>query len=96
MHLTALSDAQVLGHDVLVNATGFGSKYLKDVQDRDIELVGGQTLLVKSNHNKMFSRDDSEGYTYAIPRGDGTMILGGCRTPNARYLLIPNLRSTKG
>ena len=55
--LDSLSDARSLGHDVLINATGVGSKTLRDVRDGDVEMVRGQTILVKSDYNKLFMRD---------------------------------------
>ncbi|KAF9890101.1 hypothetical protein FE257_006262 [Aspergillus nanangensis] len=83
MHLNALSDASHLRHDVLINATGIGSKFLSDIADQDVELVRGQTLIVKSDYQKMFMHDNGKDYTYAIPRMDGTVILGGIRQPDS-------------
>ncbi|CAG8022695.1 unnamed protein product [Penicillium olsonii] len=79
MSLESLSDARDLGHDVLINASGFGSLKLKDVQDMDVEMVRGQTMVVESNYNKIFMYDTSRTYTYVLPRLDGTVILGGTR-----------------
>ncbi|KAH8428356.1 FAD-dependent oxidoreductase [Aspergillus melleus] len=79
MDLKSLSDACELGHDILVNATGFGSLKLQDVQDQDLEMIRGQTVVVKSNYDKLFMHDTGETYTYAIPRLDGTVVLGGTR-----------------
>lgn len=77
----SLSDARNLGHDVLINATGFGSKTLKDVNDSDVEMIRGQTMLVKTDYNKYFMRDDGKSYTYVIPHLNGTAIIGGIRQP---------------
>ncbi|CAG7925231.1 unnamed protein product [Penicillium olsonii] len=79
MNLESLSDARDLGHDVLINASGFGSLKLKDVQDVDVEMVRGQTMVVESNYNKIFMYDTGRTYTYVLPRLDGTVILGGTR-----------------
>ena len=79
MELKSLSDACQLGHDVLVNATGFGSLKLRDVQDQGLEMIRGQTVVVKSNYDKLFMHDTGETYTYVIPRLDGTVVLGGTR-----------------
>ncbi|KAK5086229.1 hypothetical protein LTR70_000015 [Exophiala xenobiotica] len=79
MNLSSLSDACSLGHDVLVNATGFGSLTLADVLDEDVDMVRGQTMVVRSDYNKLFMRDSGDRYTYAIPRLDGTVVLGGVR-----------------
>ncbi|KAM5341732.1 hypothetical protein ACJ41O_014763 [Fusarium nematophilum] len=79
LSLDSLSDARFLGHDVLINATGNGAKFLADVKDEDMEMVRGQTIIVRHSYTKYFMRDDGENYTYAIPRLDGTVILGGVR-----------------
>lgn len=79
MNLNSLSGACSLGHDVLVSATGFGSLTLADVLDEDVDMIRGQTLVVKSDYNKLFMRDSGDTYTYAIPRLDGNVVLGGVR-----------------
>lgn len=79
MDLKSLSDARKLGHDILVNATGLGSLRLQDVQDQDLEMIRGQTVVVKSSYNKLLMHDNDQTYTYAIPRLDGTVVLGGTR-----------------
>lgn len=79
MDLKSLSDARELGHDILVNATGFGSLKLQDVHDQDLEMIRGQTVVIKSSYNKLFMHDTGKSYTYAIPRLDGTVVLGGTR-----------------
>lgn len=79
MKLSALSEACNLSPDILINATGVGPKFLLDVKDADVQLVRGQTMLVKSDYPKEFLRDNGKEYTYVIPRGDGTVILGGTR-----------------
>ncbi|KAL5363215.1 hypothetical protein BJX96DRAFT_167299 [Aspergillus floccosus] len=63
MYITSLADAHKL----------------VDVADKNIDLVRGQTIIVKSNYDKVFLHDNSKHYTYAIPRLDGTVILGGVR-----------------
>ncbi|KAF5639630.1 d-amino-acid oxidase [Fusarium sp. NRRL 52700] len=82
MDLHALSDARHLGHDILINASGLGPKYLVDVQDPDMLFLKGQIILVKSDYKKCMMRDDGRNYTYVIPRLDGTVIVGGIRDPN--------------
>ncbi|OGM48266.1 hypothetical protein ABOM_002115 [Aspergillus bombycis] len=83
MDLKSLSDARELGHDILINATGFGSLTLQDVHDHDLETIRGQTVVVKSGYDKLFMHDTGETYTYAIPRLDGTVVLGGTRQKNS-------------
>jgi glycine/D-amino acid oxidase-like deaminating enzyme len=87
MTLNSLSEAHSLGHDVLINATGFGSLTLNDVRDQNVELIRGQTMLVKSDYDKLFMRDTGDTYTYVIPRLDGTAILGGTRHKGSVYVL---------
>ncbi|KAJ4171030.1 hypothetical protein NW754_007173 [Fusarium falciforme] len=82
MDLDSLSDAHHLGHDVLINATGEGPKYLSDIKDQNMDLLRGQTMIIKSGYKKSFMRDDGNTYTYVIPRLDGTVILGGIRDPD--------------
>ncbi|KAH7142163.1 hypothetical protein EDB81DRAFT_723433 [Dactylonectria macrodidyma] len=82
MSLVSLSDVRSLGHDVVINATGNGSKFLADIKDEAIEENRGQIMVVKHPYKKYFMRDDGENYTYVIPRLDGTVILGGVRQPN--------------
>ncbi|KAI8677878.1 DAO domain-containing protein [Fusarium keratoplasticum] len=82
MDLDSLSDADHLGHDVLINATGEGPKYLSDIKDQNMHLLRGQTMIIKSDYKKSFMRDDGKTYTYVIPRLDGTVILGGIRDPD--------------
>lgn len=79
MNVKSLSDIQHMGHDILINATGVGSASLLDVQDKDIQMIRGQTIVIKHNYDKAMQRDDGVNYTYAIPRMDGTVILGGVR-----------------
>ncbi|KAF4462797.1 D-amino-acid oxidase [Fusarium albosuccineum] len=82
MNLESLSDAGHLGHDVLVNATGAGPAYLSDIKDTNMELLRGQTIVIKSDYKKCLMRDDGKDYTYVIPRLDGTAIIGGIRDPD--------------
>lgn len=76
--MKALRELKGYGHDVLVNATGCGAKFLHDVVDRAVQQVRGQTILVKSDFDKIVMRHGKD-YTYVIPRLDGTAILGGIK-----------------
>ncbi|KAL4939075.1 hypothetical protein BDV06DRAFT_225353 [Aspergillus oleicola] len=76
--VNSLADLRGMGHDVLVNASGIGSRYLKDVDDEKVQEVRGQTVLVKSDFNKIWIRRGKD-YTYALGRPDGTAILGGIK-----------------
>jgi D-amino-acid oxidase len=82
MDLASLTDARHLGHEVLINATGSGPKYLHDIEDENMELLKGQVMIVKSDYKNCLMRDDGKEYTYVIPRLDGTVILGGIRDPD--------------
>ncbi|KAF5008356.1 hypothetical protein FDECE_5399 [Fusarium decemcellulare] len=79
--IQSLANLKSYGHDVLVNATGCGSKFLLDVGDRDVQQVRGQTLLVKTDFDRIVMRHGQD-YTYVIPRLDGTAILGGIKQVN--------------
>ncbi|KAM0236945.1 hypothetical protein ACHAP5_009231 [Fusarium lateritium] len=82
INLSSLHEARHLDHDVLINASGLGPKELLDVKDPNMLFLKGQTIIVKSDYSKSFMRDDGKDYTYAIPRLDGTVILGGIRDPD--------------
>lgn len=69
-----------MGHDVLINASGDGPKYMTDIKDPNMVSVRGQTCLVKSDFDKAWIRRGDE-YTYHLPRGDGTAVLGGIKEP---------------
>lgn len=73
-----LRELKGYGHDVLVNATGWGAKFLHDVADANLQQVRGQTILVKSGLDRIVMRHGKD-YTYVIPRLDGTAILGGIK-----------------
>lgn len=73
-----LRELKGYGHDVLVNATGCGAKFLHDVADRGVQQVRGQTTLVKTDFDRIVMRHGKD-YTYVIPRLDGTAILGGIK-----------------
>ncbi|CAI7655049.1 unnamed protein product [Penicillium manginii] len=91
MNIKSLSELQPLGHDILINATGVGSASLLDFQYKDIQMIRGQTLVVKHNYDKAMQRDDGVKYTYAIPWMDGTVILGGVRQHRRTVLFSKNL-----
>ncbi|KAJ6024742.1 hypothetical protein N7540_005539 [Penicillium herquei] len=78
MTVQSLSDLRDLGHDYLINAAGIGPRYLRDVMDQTVQEVRGQTILVKSDFDKIWIRRGKD-YTYALGRQDGTTILGGIK-----------------
>ncbi|KAF6822734.1 putative FAD dependent oxidoreductase [Colletotrichum plurivorum] len=79
--IKSLSDLRHLGHNVVVNSTGSGARFLHDVSDENVYEVRGQTMLVKTDFDKIVMRHGKD-YTYVISRLDGTAILGGTRQIN--------------
>ncbi|KAK4168162.1 D-amino-acid oxidase [Cladorrhinum sp. PSN259] len=70
------------GGEVLINASGMGSRDLKDVGDEHV--VGDRTYCVRveSKFTEMFvRRGKGHQYTYVFGRGDGTAVLGGVSVP---------------
>ncbi|KAL1617032.1 hypothetical protein SLS54_008027 [Diplodia seriata] len=78
VNVRSLADLKGMGHDVLINASGWGAKFLGDVADQNVEQVRGQTVLVRTDFDKIWTRRGKD-YTYVIPRGDGTAVLGGIK-----------------
>ncbi|KAL1986075.1 hypothetical protein VTN96DRAFT_6972 [Rasamsonia emersonii] len=77
-HVRSLADLSGLGHDVLINAAGIGPRRLTDVMDQKVQEVRGQTVLVKSDYDKLFIRRGKD-YTYVFARQDGTAVIGGIK-----------------
>lgn len=73
--------SQLAPSELVVNASGNGAKFLQDVNDTDCVQVRGQTMLVRCAapdiHIRHALRWDE--YTYVLPRGDGTAIMGGIK-----------------
>ncbi|KAF1344937.1 hypothetical protein BDV97DRAFT_373289 [Delphinella strobiligena] len=61
---------------ILINCSGSGTRFLKDVADEDMKFVKGQTMLVKADHDKILICRGKIEYTYVPGHGDGTAILG--------------------
>ncbi|KAI8067456.1 hypothetical protein BC940DRAFT_300784 [Gongronella butleri] len=72
--------------DVVINCTALGSALLKDVQDKTMYPVRGQTVLVWAPHIRFQVYCDvtnaDKFCTYIIPRGDGSVICGGTMDPD--------------
>ncbi|KAJ1655807.1 hypothetical protein IWQ61_004507 [Dispira simplex] len=65
---------------VLVNCTGLQARDLGGVRDAKMHPVRGQTLLVQApsvNRTITWLHGSTSQLAYIIPRGDGTVILGG-------------------
>ncbi|KAJ3055734.1 hypothetical protein HK097_009475, partial [Rhizophlyctis rosea] len=71
---------------LIINCTGLGSRTLGGVEDKDVYPTRGQTVLVKAAVERTVvdfgGRFGGDEVTYVIPRGDGTVILGGTYQPN--------------
>ncbi|KAJ1721026.1 hypothetical protein LPJ53_004417 [Coemansia erecta] len=68
---------------VIVNCTGLGSKYLSDVADKAMYPIRGQTVLVHAPDAKRTITRIGAAFGYTIPRGDGSVILGGTAEKNS-------------
>lgn len=70
--------------DVVVNCTGLGSRWLGGVEDTQMYPIRGQTVLVRAPHcRKTITRIGTNEISYVIPRGDGTVVLGGTKDRNS-------------
>jgi D-amino-acid oxidase len=68
--------------DVVVNCTGLGSRHLLDVQDQSMAPDRGQTIIVRCPQITDIWRVPGVLPTYVLPRGDGTVVLGGTHVWN--------------
>ncbi|PGH15176.1 hypothetical protein AJ79_02541 [Helicocarpus griseus UAMH5409] len=78
----SLRDLKGMGHDVLINATGFGSVKLLDVEEKRIVPVRQQNIRIRNDqYNRLYIRRGGDGYySTAFARGDGTVYIGGIKT----------------
>ena len=78
----SLRDLKGMGHDVLINATGFGATKLLDVQETKMTPVRQQNIrLRRDGYNRLYIRRGLNGfYSTAFARGDGTVYVGGIKT----------------
>jgi glycine/D-amino acid oxidase-like deaminating enzyme len=81
-HVKSLRDLKGMGHDVLVNATGFGATNLLDVRETKITPVRQQNLRIrKHGYNRLYIRRGVNGYySTAFARDDGTIYIGGIKS----------------
>jgi glycine/D-amino acid oxidase-like deaminating enzyme len=59
-----------------------GSKYLDDVKDTEMYPIRGQVVLIRAPHitkSKIAHTGDDNKSCYMIPKGDGTVVLGGTK-----------------
>lgn len=90
--VNALSDLQGLGHDVLINASGFGAETLQDVKEQNIKSWRLQCVVARNENNRydrLFIRRGPNGYySTAFSRLDGTVYVGGVLTEGSRDVTI--------
>lgn len=81
-YVKSLRDLRGMGHDVLINATGFGAMKLLDVDEKRITPVRQQNLrLRKDGYNRCYIRRGLDDYySTAFARGDGTIYMGGIKS----------------
>ncbi|KAJ5040127.1 hypothetical protein NUH16_009928 [Penicillium rubens] len=81
-YVKSLRDLRGMGHDVLINATGFGAMKLLDVEEKRITPVRQQNIrLRKDGYNRCYIRRGPDGYySTAFARGDGTIYMGGIKS----------------
>ncbi|KAJ4209653.1 hypothetical protein NW759_013300 [Fusarium solani] len=82
LYVTSLGDLKGMGHDVLINATGFGAAKLLDTKELRIEPIRQQNIRIrKPGYNKLYIRRGENGYySTAFSRQDGTIYIGGIKT----------------
>ncbi|KZT18191.1 nucleotide-binding domain-containing protein [Neolentinus lepideus HHB14362 ss-1] len=74
-----LAELLPLAPDVIVNATGVGAAHISPVNDPDVEPVRGQTILIRQPEVDRMTLRSGIDYCYVIPRGDGTVVIGGIK-----------------
>ncbi|KAJ5676568.1 uncharacterized protein N7477_002201 [Penicillium maclennaniae] len=100
--MSSITEAQEAQHpsgratDIVVNATGLGSKTLKGVEDSSLFPVRGQTVLVENDPGYMMAvtagRDDRKlGYCMTRAAGGGTILGGSFQKNNSESSLDFNL-----
>ncbi|KAJ1928899.1 hypothetical protein IWQ60_001642 [Tieghemiomyces parasiticus] len=63
---------------VIVNCSGLSARDLGGVRDPGVYPIRGQTLLVRAPLlGQTLTAISPEGVSYVIPRGDGTVVIGG-------------------
>ncbi|KAK4222044.1 FAD dependent oxidoreductase [Podospora fimiseda] len=78
----SLSELSGVATDVVINASGLGSRELIDVKDENVVGDRTYTVRVETEFKEMFVRRGKGGkYTYVFGRGDGTAVLGGISVP---------------
>ncbi|KAH7356366.1 hypothetical protein BKA66DRAFT_538938 [Pyrenochaeta sp. MPI-SDFR-AT-0127] len=94
--VNSLGDLGGMGHDVLVNASGFGAEKLADVREADFVPNTMQVVVVKAplNFNSLFVRRKPGAYSTAFARGDGTVWVGGILEQSRELAVAEEGRAT--
>ncbi|KAH6873410.1 hypothetical protein B0T10DRAFT_466198 [Thelonectria olida] len=81
----SLGELKGYGHDILINASGFGVQTLTDVREKHLIPMRMQTVVIKNNtYNRLFiRRGPNNYYSTAFARMDGTVYVGGVLDPGA-------------
>ncbi|TFK51572.1 FAD dependent oxidoreductase [Heliocybe sulcata] len=67
--------------DVIINASGVGARTLHPLEDELVEPIRGQTIIIRHPGIDHRSGRSGNDYCYVIPRGDGTVVIGGVKQP---------------
>jgi D-amino-acid oxidase len=76
-NFSASSSAALPVPQVVVNCCALGSLTLRDVQDQGMVPDRGQTIVIRAPQIRAIWRVPGDLPTYVLPRGDGTVVLGG-------------------
>lgn len=80
MSVESLHQLKDLGHDILINAAGAGSKRLTDVSDSTLVPFRLQSLVIEKEYDQGFIYRGRDGYYFNIfGRPDGTCYIGGIK-----------------
>ncbi|OJJ42398.1 hypothetical protein ASPZODRAFT_20515 [Penicilliopsis zonata CBS 506.65] len=78
LKVTSLAQLQGMGHDILINASGYGSKTLLDVQDSAMLPVRLQSAIIKHpTYQGLHIHRGRDYYSTQFSRLDGTVYIGG-------------------
>jgi hypothetical protein len=82
VQVKSLSDLGGMGHEVLINASGWGAASLEDVKEKNLVPVKQQNIRIrKPGYNRLYIRRGKGGYySTAFARHDGTIYIGGIKT----------------
>ncbi|KAJ9065818.1 hypothetical protein DSO57_1015646 [Entomophthora muscae] len=71
--------------NVVINCSGLGALTLGGLEDQAVFPTRGQTILIEAPHiDYSLTKHLNDEIVYLIPRGDGTVVLGGTREANSK------------